>query len=285
MTTNHPITHVSDTAVWVAMYRALESERPDALFQDPLARRLAGPLGEKMLAEIPKARTMGWPMVVRTAVLDELVMRSVTEGGFDTVVNLAAGLDTRPYRLPIPSSVRWIEVDLPGMVEYKRARLGDEKSVCSLEVISADLADRAERDAVLDRVGDGTALVITEGLLVYLEPSDVKELATALHAHPAVKEWILDLGSPRLLKMLEKTWGPTLRAGNAPFRFGPSEGTAFFTPMGWKELEFRPMFEESVHLKRSMPLGRFWLWLGKFSSAKRREEFRRMSGMVRLGRA
>ena len=64
------------------------------------------------------------------------------------------------------------------------------------EVISADLADRAERDAVLDRVGDGTALVITEGLLVYLEPSDVKELATALHAHPAVKEWILDLGSP-----------------------------------------------------------------------------------------
>jgi methyltransferase (TIGR00027 family) len=285
MTTNQPITHVSDTALWVAMYRALESDRPDALFKDPLARRLAGELGESILDGIPKARAMAWPMIVRTALLDELVMRSVTEGGFDTVVNLAAGLDTRPYRLPIPSSVRWIEVDLPDMVEYKRARLGDEKPVCALEVISADLANPADRDAVLKRLGGGTVLVITEGLLVYLDPSDVEKLATALHAHSPIKEWILDLGSPRLLKMLEKTWGPTLRAGNAPFRFAPGEGTAFFVPMGWKELEFRPLFEESVRLNRSMGFAKFWLWLGRFSPQKRREEFRRLSGVVRLGRA
>ena len=43
MPTSTPISHVSDTAHWVAMYRAMESERPDALFRDPHARRLAGP--------------------------------------------------------------------------------------------------------------------------------------------------------------------------------------------------------------------------------------------------
>ncbi len=41
-----PLRHVSDTALWVAMYRALEWERPDALVRDPWARQLAGaPLG------------------------------------------------------------------------------------------------------------------------------------------------------------------------------------------------------------------------------------------------
>src|SRR5437773_1190282 len=40
------IRSVSDTALWVAMYRAYESERADALFSDPYARRLAGPRGE-----------------------------------------------------------------------------------------------------------------------------------------------------------------------------------------------------------------------------------------------
>jgi hypothetical protein len=93
---------VSDTALWVAMYRAMESERPDAIFHDPLARQMAGARGEAILASIPKARSMAWPMIVRTAVMDEIVMRLVSKG-VRTVVNLAAGLDVRAYRLDLAS--------------------------------------------------------------------------------------------------------------------------------------------------------------------------------------
>ena len=70
MMTSTPITHVSDTARWVAIYRAMESERPDALFRDPYARRLAGPRGEEIVRAMPHGRAMAWPMIVRTAVMD-----------------------------------------------------------------------------------------------------------------------------------------------------------------------------------------------------------------------
>jgi O-methyltransferase involved in polyketide biosynthesis len=42
------IRDVSDTAIWVAYYRARETERPDAMFRDPLARVLVGDRGEKI---------------------------------------------------------------------------------------------------------------------------------------------------------------------------------------------------------------------------------------------
>ena len=107
------IRNVSDTARWVAFYRAMESERPDAIFRDPFARRLAGEEGEAIVEAMPKGRQFAWPMIVRTAVLDELILRAIERDGVDTVLNLAAGLDTRPYRLPLPGSRR-----LPGRAQH-----------------------------------------------------------------------------------------------------------------------------------------------------------------------
>src|SRR5689334_15454088 len=118
------LSHISDTAHWVAMYRALESERPDAIFRDPHARRLAGARGEEILRTMPRARAWGWPMVVRTAVMDEIVERLTAGEGVRTVVNLAAGLDARPWRMRLPADVLWVDVDLPAIQEYKRAALG-----------------------------------------------------------------------------------------------------------------------------------------------------------------
>ena len=105
----NPIRNVSDTALWVAIYRAMESERADALFQDPYARRLGGVRGAEIVASMPGGKATSWPMVVRTAVMDEIVMRCVQQGAA-TVLNLAAGLDARPYRLRLPPSLRWIHV-------------------------------------------------------------------------------------------------------------------------------------------------------------------------------
>src|SRR5437899_4288363 len=141
MPTDTPITHVSDTARWVALYRAMESERPDALFHDQFARRLAGPQGEEIMRRLPRAREFAWPMIVRTAVMDELILRAIERDGIDTVVNLAAGLDTRPYRLPLPSSLRWVEADFPDVIAYKQEQLTGERPVCAVEHVGIDLTD------------------------------------------------------------------------------------------------------------------------------------------------
>src|SRR5438094_1718825 len=127
------IEHVSDTARWVALYRAQEAERPDALFHDPYARRLAGERGERIIDTLANGRRMSWPMVVRTVVFDEFVMKAVRDDGADTVLDLATGLDTRAWRLPLPASLRWIDVDLPDILGYKQRELANEAPQCRHE--------------------------------------------------------------------------------------------------------------------------------------------------------
>jgi len=283
----NPISSVSDTARWVAMYRAMESERPDALFRDPYARRLAGEAGEKILSSMPQGRRWAWPMITRTAVMDEIIMRLVTEQGADTVLNLAAGLDARPYRLNLPAELRWIDVDLEGILSYKEAALAGERANCRIEFVKADLRDPATRRALFQRVGAGArrVLVISEGLLVYLTPENVTALATDLAAQPAFRWWLIDLGSPQLLEWLRRTWGDQLRTGNAPMIFAPAEGTAFFAPAGWREAEYHPLLDAAVRLRRAPKLAWLWKALGLFASRKRREQFKRFSGVVLLERS
>src|SRR6185436_6974692 len=101
---------ISDTARWVAIFRAEESERPDAIFQDPFARKLAGERGEQIANTITFSKQNSWSFVARTYLFDEFIKQH-TDPGYDMVINLAAGLDTRPYRMTLPSSLKWIEVD------------------------------------------------------------------------------------------------------------------------------------------------------------------------------
>ena len=281
-----PIEHISDTARWVAVYRAMETERSDAIFRDPFARRLAGVKGEEIVGTMKSGRQMAWAMIVRTAVFDEILMERV-RAGVDLVVNLAAGLDARAWRLALPPSLRWVDVDLPDILRYKSEILADATPVCRYEAVSADLTDASVRKRLFARLGvEGrNALVITEGLLVYLTADQVGALASDLHAVPSVLWWLIDLASPRLLRIMVRMWGRAVHAGNAPFQFAPAEGTAFFKPHGWREREFRSAMDEARRLHREMR--GMWLWrlIGRLSSAKRLEEARRMSGIVLLERA
>ena len=286
MTATPLISHVSDTARWVAFYRAMESERPDAIFRDPFARRLAGERGEAIVRRMPKGLQFAWPMIVRTAVLDEIILRTIARDGVDTVLNLAAGLDARPWRLALPAGLSWVDVDHPEMIEYKRSELAEVSPVCAYEGVGLDLADGPGRRALFRRVGAGArrVLVVSEGLLIYLPEAAVIELARDLHAESAFAFWLTDLASPALLKMMAKNWGPVVAAGNAPFRFGPAESGLFFAPFGWREVEFRSMFLESVRLNRTMRFARFWVALGRVMGARRREVMRRFSGIALLAR-
>jgi methyltransferase (TIGR00027 family) len=280
--TDNPIRNVSDTALWVAIYRAMESERPDAIFHDPYARRLGGERGQAIVNVMPHGTTMSWPMVVRTAVMDEIILRCVQQGAA-TVLNLAAGLDARPYRLALPSTLRWLHVDLPDMVDYFRSHMSGETPKCQLEFVAVDLRNEtARREVFAQAARHGPVLVITEGLLIYLEPDNVAELARDLHEIARAKWWLSDLASPMLLKFLERRWQPLLKGGNAPFRFGPAESTAFFAPHGWRELEFHSHWQESIRLKRTAP--HFWFWniVRHLQPRKRREEMQRMSGIILL---
>ncbi|HKW87537.1 MAG TPA: SAM-dependent methyltransferase [Candidatus Acidoferrales bacterium] len=281
------IRNVSDTALWVAYYRAMETERADALFCDPYARKLAGERGEQIVRKLRGGMRQSWSMIVRTAVMDEVLLKIIAQHRIDMVINLAAGLDARPLRLELPPSMRWVEVDLPGMIEYKTEMLKGEAAKCKLERISADLADEKARQEVFARLNGSAqrAFVITEGLLGYLAPEQVVGLARALHGCRNLKYWMTDIASPKVKQMLDKHWGKQLKAAGAPIKFAPAEAEEFFRPHGWEPVEFRDFFKESIRLKRTIPM----MWIVRMQMRiipKRTEKMMKQwrSGVVLLRR-
>ena len=96
MSTHDPLVrNISDTALLAAIYRARETERSDAVFRDPFARRLAGKRGDQMAKSMPFSERATWAWITRSYVYDEFIKQQVSEG-VDMLVNLAAGLDARP---------------------------------------------------------------------------------------------------------------------------------------------------------------------------------------------
>ncbi|HEY2731063.1 MAG TPA: SAM-dependent methyltransferase [Polyangia bacterium] len=252
------VSNVSDTARGVARYRAEESARADALFRDPLAARLAGERGRAIVAAGPRKLRSGWSIVARTKLIDDLVLACAGEG-CARIVNLAAGLDTRPYRLPLPPSLTWIEADLPGLVDEKERLLAGETPVCALTRARVDLADASARHAFLgDLAADVQTLVITEGLLGYLDADVVAALARELAGHAAIRWWVLDLFSPGALAMIKATRG---HAAARLLGFAPANGVAFFERFGWRAREVQSIARAAVRFRRAPWLIRPFAWL------------------------
>jgi len=255
MTAPEPlIRNISDTARWVAVYRAQETERPDAMFRDPYARKLAGPRGEEIAAAIDQRRDT-WPLPIRTYLFDTFIADHVRQGG-DMVINLAAGLDARPYRMELPRTLQWVEVDLPEILAYKESILEKETPRCALRRVRLDLADRPKRQELFQELGRQAknALVLTEGLLIYLTPEQVGALAEDLAAPPTFRRWVVDLVSPALRRMLMKQFGNFLEEGKVPFKFAPEQGAEYFMPHGWRPLELRSMLKTAAKKRRLNPL-------------------------------
>ncbi|WP_433567349.1 class I SAM-dependent methyltransferase [Nocardia sp. CA-151230] len=251
------LSSVSDTARWVAVYRAIESARPDALFHDPLAGMLAGEVGPAIAADT--ARVMGdhgWPIVARTKLIDDMIGAALADG-CDRVINLAAGLDTRPYRLDLPPHLTWIEADLPALLDEKKRLLDPYTPRCRLIRRAVDLADPVARRAFLNNAlaGSSRAFVITEGLVMYLQPDEVRQL-TIDFRREEIAWWAVDIVSIVIAERLERSGEGLMK--NTPFTFTPPNGVAFFEDEGWQPLEIEPILQAAGRFRRLTPMYRFF---------------------------
>ena len=172
--------------------------------------------------------------------------------GYDTVINLACGLDTRVYRLPLPSTLTWIDVDLPEVISFMQSMMLDEKPKCNHERIALDLSDRKERVDLFQQLGNRgeKILVVTEGLMVYLDESDAADFAVDLSRVKKFKHWVNDIYSPGILPLIQQEIGSLLKDSNAQFKFAPVEGEDFFLHFNWCPLESRSKLKTAANLKR-----------------------------------
>jgi methyltransferase (TIGR00027 family) len=281
--------NISATAHLVAMYRALETERPDALLCDPFARRLAGRDGA-IIAEVLGDQQQGaTALAIRTCGIEAMLQPLIESGSIDTVLNLGAGLDTRPYRLNLPSSLHWIEVDLPEILRYKEQKLSGEKPACLLTRIELDLMDVAARQVLFAQVNAAAkqVLILTEGLLSYLTEAQAASLAEDLHQHSHFRGWLFELASPVVLQQVQKSKQQKLfdqyfANGKATFLFAPEQGTAFFQVYGWRVNEFRSIWQEARRLGRHAQLTQGIGFLMRWFARKTWQAMTQETGFVLL---
>jgi methyltransferase (TIGR00027 family) len=246
---NLSVRGVSDTARWVAYFRAQETLRGDALFRDPLAERLAGEHGFYLANTLADGNKHEWAWVARTYLFDQFLARAIQDGA-DLVVNLAAGLDARPYRMDLPPTLQWVEVDLPDIVSYKEKILLNDKPHCQLRRVALDLSDvRGRRELFSQLASCATRVVVaSEGLLIYFSSEEVASLAEDLAQR--FQSWVIDLASPGQLRLMQRTTGKQLSEAGAAFKFGPPEGADFFIPHGWEPKEVRGLLKTAAEFKR-----------------------------------
>jgi methyltransferase (TIGR00027 family) len=214
---------------------------------------LAGERGPELEKRLPDPALTAASCIVRTCVLDELIIQVIAEDGIDTVVNLGAGLDTRPYRLSLPASLRWIEVDTAEVLAYKKSTLRGCTPTCLRKAEPLDITDADQRRGFLDRLCEraNRALVLTEGLLTYLTREQVACLASDLRARPQFKWWLADIVSSTALQLMSsRTETHLAPCPEIRLQFAPEEGADFFEPYGWHAVEFRSYEEESWRLNR-----------------------------------
>ncbi|MGC4093261.1 MAG: SAM-dependent methyltransferase [Polyangiaceae bacterium] len=246
------IDEVADTAFLTAYARALETERDGALFRDPLAATLLSERGRELGQHVFSA-AMEWSIVVRTVLIDEMIASAVA-GGVTLVVNLGAGLDTRPYRMELPPTLRWLEVDQSSIILHKSQRLAEESPRCQLDRIAADLSDPPSRRELFASFMPNPAeavLVVTEGVVPYWPNETVAAFAEDLHRVGALRGWIVDHIPPHVLAARRKL---AVNSEAAPLLFEPADWRGFFTQHGFRVATLRNLFDEGLRVGRPMPL-------------------------------
>ena len=183
-----------DQALILAACLAHESARDDRILNDPQAARLAGGRGQDLFTATAGPE-QAFIAALHVAATDELVQWTILDRRVHTTVTLGAGLDARPYRLGLPSDLRWVELDDDALVTYKQLRLAHVQPTCRVERVALDLSDGLQRHDVLHRlVSDVTrGLLVTEHTTGALPPMALSELTADLPA--GLKWWILDTPS------------------------------------------------------------------------------------------
>ncbi len=282
---NAVIENVSDTAFWVAHYRSVETKRPDALFRDPLAGVLAGDRGRVIANAMPQPFISSWVIAVRTRIIDDFIRQAV-DRGVDVVLNLGAGLDTRPYRMELPAFLTWIEADYPRVISYKEDLLAGETPRFKLTRVKCDLADASQRRDVLANANAQAKkmLVLTEGVVPYLTMDEAAALADDLRALDHAAYWIIDFFTPELLKYRQAMMSDKLQ--NAPFRFHPDDWFGFFASHGWRREEIKYLGVEGDRLGRTIRLPALAALItvvrGLFISKERRDHLKNAAGYALL---
>jgi methyltransferase (TIGR00027 family) len=228
------ITGVAKTAVGAAWVRAKESERPDRLFDDPYAGAFVAAAGADHRSG---ARDhFGDHLVLRTRFFDDYLLGS----GCGQVVLLAAGLDSRAFRLDWAPGVRLFELDLPELLAFKDGVLAGMGATARCERVAVPVDLREDWPGALRAAGFDPARPaawLVEGLLIYLTAAEAGRLLDEVAALSAPGSRLAsEHDAEQAADLLERArTTPALRRVATLWKGGLDEDTAtWLNARGWR---------------------------------------------------
>ncbi len=236
---------VAKTSLLTAAIRAAETNRSEnegRLFTDPFAEVLAGSEGFSILEQVRAEAGEQPSIVLRTRYFDDRVMQGLAQGTRQIVI-LAAGMDTRAYRLSFPDGTRVFELDRPEVLRYKQEKLGETLPNCRRHTVGVDLLEEWQSKLVQAGMNPTErTLWLMEGLLIYLDEAAVLTLFEKIDSLSVLNSILLFdvvgrslLDSPLMAKQHQ-----FLKKLGSPWRFGMDEPEKFMEQFGWNVAVTQP---------------------------------------------
>jgi methyltransferase (TIGR00027 family) len=239
---------IAPTACWTAFVRARESTRADRLCSDPWAAALAGADGAAWWHGLSPQQRDGTAIFqpIRTRFFDEWLGRATAQDQMRQIMLLAAGLDTRAFRLPWPQGTRLFELDQPQVLAEKERLLSKAGATAGCERIpvAADLAASAWPDQLLAAgyVPQERGVWLLEGFLFYLPESAVLQVLDQVSVLAAPGSWLgFDVMNHAMLTSpWRRDWQEEMRRLGVPQRSAMDEPETMLGPRGWSAMVVQP---------------------------------------------
>lgn len=251
---------VSTTAYYCAGVRMLDAQRPDSLLNDVYAERFMGEEGKQVFEQFRHLAVPIGGHQVRCRLIDDLVRAKLTADPNIRVVLVGAGFDSRAFRL---KGGRWVEIDEQAVIDRKEVVAAAASCPNPLERVPINFARDRLADKLARYATSEPAVVICEGVTMYMEPEQKDATAETLQA-AFPRHWLFaDLMTREFAQRYGRGMSEVLASIGTGFRGLESEPIGRFERHGYRRRSAVSIVATALALKRSpIPsFARHFLWL------------------------
>jgi methyltransferase (TIGR00027 family) len=239
---------ISKTAFYCCGVRMRDAEGPSPVCGDSYARLFMSEEGLAILAAFDDETRPNASNVARHRVIDDLLRRELAADPALLVVIVGAGFDTRAYRL---KGGVWVELDEPQVIAYKEERLPASRCGNELRRVPVDFSTESLEEKLAPFAGRGRALVVVEGVLMYLDEGAIRDLLATLRRLFPRHTLVCDLMNRRFFEKYGQTIHKKISGMGAPFKFKADDPERLFLECGYRRASKISVVEKSLEFQRA----------------------------------
>jgi methyltransferase (TIGR00027 family) len=252
MEISHP---VARTAFYCCVIRADDAAGPDPICGDTFAARFVDEQIRRDLAPATRLRSPAVSNVARHRMVDDLVRDALASDPGCRVILIGAGFDTRAYRL---RGGRYVEIDDPSLLAFKEQRLPAADAPNPLDRMPVVFQSESPGQYLGRLAGSDRALVILEGVSMYLTDDALRQLAAAVMRHLPHGTLVCDLMSAAFSRRFGRALRKAFTALGATFGNQSAQPSEIFVRAGMTPVTHRSIPGYASQLGR-LPIPRWVL--------------------------